>query len=81
MISISLSNNRNADDTANFLSFVQLLRKKLKANFKSHKLITAAVSTSPFNDASGNPSSRLPGWAEAMDYFYIMVSYSYSNLL
>ncbi|KAG2188217.1 hypothetical protein INT44_000969 [Umbelopsis vinacea] len=62
----------DAHDTANFLSFVQLLRKKLQANFKSAKLITAAVSTSPFNDASGNPSSRLPGWAAAMDYFYIM---------
>ncbi|KAH8547829.1 glycoside hydrolase superfamily [Umbelopsis sp. PMI_123] len=65
-------NAKNAHDTANFLSFVQILRKKLQSNFKSAKLITAAVATSPFNDASGNPSTRLPGWADALDYFYIM---------
>lgn len=65
---------RNAHDTANYLQFVQLLRKKLESKFKAHKLITAAVATAPFNDASGNPSKKLPGWAAALDYFYIMVS-------
>jgi chitinase len=64
---------RNAHDTANYLQFIQLLRKKLQSKFKSHKLITAAVATAPFNDASGSPSKKLPGWAAALDYFYIMV--------
>ncbi|GAB5587422.1 hypothetical protein Unana1_02322 [Umbelopsis nana] len=65
-------NTKNAHDTANYLQFVQLLRKKLESKFKAHKLITAAVATAPFNDASGNPSKKLPGWAAALDYFYIM---------
>ncbi|KAJ2964637.1 hypothetical protein NQZ79_g522 [Umbelopsis isabellina] len=65
-------NQKNKDDTANYLKFVTLLRSKLKSKFKAHKLITAAVATAPFNDDTQNPSKRLPGWADVMDYFYIM---------
>lgn len=47
-------NSKNAKDTENYLAFLTTLRKGL-----GNKLITLASSTTPFNDASGNPSKNL----------------------
>ncbi|KAI8370835.1 glycoside hydrolase superfamily [Choanephora cucurbitarum] len=73
-------NQRNKKDTANYLTFIKLLRKSLDAKFtKAHKMITLAVSTRPFNDEKGHPISRLDkAWAANVDSFYIM-SYDISG--
>ena len=66
--------NRNPKDTANYLLFVQALRKALDAKYtKVHKLITLAVGTSPFNDEKQTPMKSLDqGWSKSVDSFYIM---------
>lgn len=66
---------RDSADTANYLKFVKALREKLDAKYTSvHKLITLAVGTSVFNDASQNPITKLDSdWAKNVDYFYVMV--------
>lgn len=62
----------NPQDTANFLKFIQTLRTKISKDV----LITAAVSTAPFNDENQQPSTQLdPEWATALDAFYIMVRF------
>lgn len=68
--------NRNPKDTANYLVFIQALRKALDAKYsKVHKLITLAVGTNPFNDENQNPTKSLDsGWAKAVDSFYLMVN-------
>ncbi|KAI9473935.1 MAG: glycoside hydrolase superfamily [Benjaminiella poitrasii] len=67
-------NEKNPKDTANFLTFVKLLREQLDAKYtKVHKLITVAVGTSPFNDGNQEPIKTLDsGWAKNVDTFYIM---------
>lgn len=56
------------NDTANLLKTFQALRSALG----SGKLLTAAVATTPFNDASGNPSSDVSGFNDVVDYLNIM---------
>lgn len=73
---------RDKDDTANYLVFIQELRRVLDTKYKSiHKLITVAVGTNPFNDAKQTPIAKLDSsWASAVDSFYIMVIVLYSYL-
>lgn len=53
-------NTRSSKDTANYYSFLQLLRKQLDRTIKNKKVIlTAATAIAPFNDASGNPSKSV----------------------
>ncbi|KAI8067069.1 glycoside hydrolase superfamily [Gongronella butleri] len=60
----------NDNDTANFLSLMTLLRQKLG----SGKTLSAAVATTPFNDASQNPEDSLDAkWGSTLDYINIMV--------
>ncbi|KAF8134413.1 glycoside hydrolase family 18 protein [Boletus edulis] len=62
-------NKIDADDTQNFLYFLQELRK----NPVGAKLtLTAAVSIAPFNDASGNPSKDVSDFAKVFDYIVVM---------
>ncbi|CAO3623096.1 unnamed protein product [Mucor fragilis] len=67
-------NAKDKNDTANYLVFIQELRKALDAKYSSiHKLITVAVGTNPFNDAKQTPMAKLDkNWASAVDSFYIM---------
>ncbi|KAG1082132.1 hypothetical protein G6F42_022691 [Rhizopus arrhizus] len=67
-------NAKDKDDTANYLVFIQELRRVLDTKYKSiHKLITVAVGTNPFNDAKQTPITKLDSsWASAVDSFYIM---------
>lgn len=73
---INSSSNRNPKDTANYLVFIEALRKALDDKYTNiHKLITLAVGTSPFNDEKQTPIKSLPsGWAKAVDSFYLMVN-------
>lgn len=72
---LTLYTHRDKNDTANYLVFIQELRKALDAKYTSvHKLITVAVGTNPFNDAKQTPITKLDSkWATAVDSFYIMV--------
>lgn len=59
----------NANDTANFLAFLQELRQ----NPIAEKLtLSAAVSLTPFVDAAGNPSADVSGFAKVLDYIALM---------
>lgn len=57
----------NDNDTANFLSFLQELRQTAP-----NLTLTAATSLFPWNDATGNRSTELSGFADALDYLMIM---------
>jgi chitinase len=67
--------NRNPNDTANLLTFIQLLRKSLDAKYpKVHKVITVAASVSPFLDSTGHAVRHFESsWVSDVDYFYLMV--------
>ncbi|KAK7043207.1 hypothetical protein VNI00_008561 [Paramarasmius palmivorus] len=57
------------EDTQNFLSFLQELRKDpVGANIT----LTAATSIQPWNDTNGVPSTDLSGFAQAFDFITIM---------
>ncbi|KAG1829648.1 chitinase [Suillus variegatus] len=59
----------SANDTTNFLSFLQELRQ----NPVAKKLtLSAAVSITPFDDAIGNPSTDVSGFAKVLDYIAVM---------
>ncbi|KAF8840849.1 glycoside hydrolase, partial [Paxillus ammoniavirescens] len=58
-----------ANDTQNFLSFLQELRKDpVGANLT----VSAATYVLPFIDATGSPSTDLTGFAEVFDYMTII---------
>ncbi|KAG1474658.1 hypothetical protein G6F56_000221 [Rhizopus delemar] len=67
-------NQKDPQDTSNFLAFIQLLRQMLDEKYpQEHKLITSAVSTYTFKDEQRNSIKRLDeGWSKYMDAFYIM---------
>ncbi|OAX39728.1 glycoside hydrolase family 18 protein [Rhizopogon vinicolor AM-OR11-026] len=62
-------NTISSDDTANFLSLLQVLRQDSKGDSIT---ISAAVSISPFVDSNGNPSTDVSGFAKVLDYVAIM---------
>ncbi|KAI8079810.1 glycoside hydrolase superfamily [Halteromyces radiatus] len=66
-------NQAHPYDTENFLTFVQLLRKKLDSvSSDEHKVITAAVASKAFNGRDKQPLRRLDkGWS-VVDAFYVM---------
>ncbi|KAF7728391.1 hypothetical protein EC973_006199 [Apophysomyces ossiformis] len=68
-------NKNNAQDTKNYLSFLQLLRKKFDTQFKGeHKLLSLAAATAPFNNENGDPSDTLDkGWGTVLDAVNLMV--------
>lgn len=57
----------NENDTANFLTFLQELRQQAP-----NLTLTAATSLFPWNDATGNRSTELSGFADVLDYMMIM---------
>ncbi|KAF8134415.1 chitinase [Boletus edulis] len=59
----------NANDTQNFLYFLQELRKDPVG---ARITLSAAVSITPFTNASGQPSTDVSGFAEVLDYITIM---------
>ncbi|KZT12531.1 glycoside hydrolase family 18 protein [Laetiporus sulphureus 93-53] len=61
-------NQVSPNDTANFLSFLQLLRATLPATAK----LSAAVQTVPFADAQGDPLGNVSQFAEVLDWVLIM---------
>ncbi|KAF8555059.1 glycoside hydrolase family 18 protein [Imleria badia] len=62
-------NTISANDTQNFLYFLQ----ELRANSVGAKLtLSAATGLTPFHDASGNPSTNMSNFAEVLDYIAIM---------
>ncbi|RDB21041.1 Chitinase A1 [Hypsizygus marmoreus] len=59
----------NSNDTPNFLSFLQELRK----DPTGQKLIlSAAVATVPFSNADGEPSSSVAGFSKVLDFIALM---------
>ena len=61
-------NGESPGDAANFLSFLQLLRKTLPPQAK----ITAATMTVPWADAQGNPLKDVSAFAKVLDWILIM---------
>ncbi|KAG1901910.1 glycoside hydrolase family 18 protein [Suillus fuscotomentosus] len=62
-------NTISANDTANFLAFLQELRQ----NPKAKKLaLSAAVGLGPFFDAAGHPLTDATGFAKVLDYVAVM---------
>ena len=59
----------SANDTQNYLSFLQELRAD---PIGATLTLSAAVPITPFRDASGNPSTDVSGFAEVLDYIAIM---------
>lgn len=59
----------NANDTQNFLSFLQELRRNPVG---ARLTLSAATAVTPFRDASGNPSKDVSGFAEVLDYIAVM---------
>ncbi|KAI0047940.1 glycoside hydrolase family 18 protein [Auriscalpium vulgare] len=62
-------NAHSADDTANFLSFLQELRADPTG---SNLFLTAAAGIRPWNDAKGDPSKNVTGFSTVLDYVAIM---------
>jgi chitinase len=62
-------NTISANDTSNFLAFLQELRLD---PIGAKLTISAAVALTPFKDASGNPSTDVSGFAEVFDYIALM---------
>ncbi|KAG1737910.1 glycoside hydrolase family 18 protein [Suillus paluster] len=62
-------NTISADDTANLLEFLQELRQN---SVGKSLTLSAAVSVTPFRDASGKPSTDVSGFAKVFDYITIM---------
>lgn len=58
----------HSTDSANFLSFLQLLRAKLPPN----AVISAAVETTTFAGNNGEPMSDLSEFAKVLDWVLIM---------
>ena len=58
----------SSDDSANFLSFLQALRKEVGTNFT----LSAAAGITPFAGSDGNPMSDVSAFADALDYVAIM---------
>ncbi|CEG74765.1 hypothetical protein RMATCC62417_09920 [Rhizopus microsporus] len=67
-------NEKDNQDTSNFLAFIQLVRQMLDEKYpEEHKLVTTAVSTYTYLDAEGKKIEHLDeGWSKYMDAFYIM---------
>jgi chitinase len=57
-----------ANDTANFLEFLWLLRGTLPGTAR----ISAAVQTTPFADATGQPMKDVRPFADVLDWLLIM---------
>ena len=55
-------------DSANFLSFLQLLRQTLPPSAK----ITAAAMTVPWADAQGRPMKDMSAFGQVLDWILIM---------
>ena len=53
------------DDTANFLTFLQTLRKQKGAK---HLILSASVALKPFIGADGNPVHDVSGFAKELNY-------------
>lgn len=62
------SNTVSPSDTANFLSFLQLLRAKLPSVAR----ITAATQTVPFAGANGSPLADVGDFASVLDWVLLM---------
>ncbi|KAI0317778.1 chitinase [Amylostereum chailletii] len=62
-------NNLNANDTANFLSFLQELRAHPVG---SNLIVTAAASLNTWYDANQSPSADLSGFADVLNYIAVM---------
>ncbi|KAJ6583772.1 glycoside hydrolase family 18 protein [Mycena sp. CBHHK59/15] len=63
-------NANNANDTDNFLAFIQELRED---PFGSKLILSAATAISPFTDSDGNPSTNVSAFSKVLDYIEIMV--------
>ncbi|KAJ3515446.1 hypothetical protein NLJ89_g1753 [Agrocybe chaxingu] len=61
-------NTVNSNDSANFLSFLKLLRTVLPAPAR----LSAAVETVPFTNSKGNPSMDVSGFAQVLDWVVLM---------
>ena len=58
----------DANDTANFLEFLSLLRGTLPQTAR----ISAAVQTTPFADATGQPMKDVQAFTNVLDWVVIM---------
>ncbi|TFK43785.1 glycoside hydrolase family 18 protein [Crucibulum laeve] len=62
-------NTVNSKDTANFLSFIKLLRADPVGKTL---ILSAATATVPFVDVNGNPSASVSGFATVLDWIAVM---------
>lgn len=62
-------NTVNPQDSTNFLSFLQELRKDPKGK---QLILTAATATVPFADQNGNPSVNVAGFSQVLNFIAIM---------
>ena len=58
----------SGSDTANYLSFLRVLRQTLPSTAK----ITAAAMTVPWADPQGNPMKDMSGFGQVLDWILIM---------
>ena len=62
-------NSPTANDTQNFLSFLQELRADPEGK---DLILSAATQINPFIDASGSPSTNVSGFADVLDFITVM---------
>ncbi|KAJ7752839.1 chitinase [Mycena maculata] len=62
-------NTNSPDDTANFLAFIQELRKD---PLGSQLILSAATAISPFTDSDGNPSADVSPFSKVLDWIEVM---------
>lgn len=69
-------NEKDENDTPNFLEFLKVLRKKLDATFKNErKWISASVGATVFKGSNQESLSKLDSeWGTVLDAFQIMAS-------
>ncbi|KAI0287683.1 chitinase [Russula brevipes] len=65
-------NQVSKEDSANYLKFLQALRRRLRKNGLDHISVSASVSLKPFFDQNGVPMADVSEFAKVLNYITIM---------
>jgi len=65
-------NQFSKEDSANYLKFLQALRRRLRKNGLDHIIMSASVSLAPFLDENGVPMADVSAFAKVLNYITIM---------